>query len=273
MGALQVLWEQFGVKDIFDILIVSFIFYQALFIIHGTRAVQILTGLGLLFALFWIGLSFQLHSLNWLLSHFFDVFIIVFIILFQEQIRTALSFVGGGRKAFSFFADKQDYDFDIEEIVEAVSTLSRQKIGALLVIERKNGLQNYMNTGTSLNCELHSDVLYALFESSGPLHDGAIIISHSKIASAGSFLPLSKNIEIDRHLGTRHRAGLGISEITDAVAIIVSEETGKMSLALDGKFYECENESTVRQYLKHLIVHDFLDLKKEESLEFSGEKI
>lgn len=258
MGAFTVLWDQFGIKDLIDITIVAFIFYQALFIIHGTRAVQTLIGLGLLFLLFWIGISFQLHSLNWLLSHFFEFFILILVILFQDQIRTTLSYVGSGKNIFKLFAESSE-DFDIEEIVESMGALSRENIGALVVIERNNGLQNYMSTGTRLKSKVHSDIIYAIFQSSGPLHDGAIIISDGLISSAGCFLPLSKNIEIDRHLGTRHRAAIGITEISDAVVITVSEETGKISLCINGVFYFCENESILRQYLKHLWLNDELD--------------
>ncbi len=258
MGALSVLYEQFGLKDILDIFVVAFIFYHALFIIHGTRAVQMLIGLGILFLLFWFGLTFQLHSLNWLLSHFFEFFILIIVIIFQDQIRTALSQVGGRKNLFKFFGQDEE-DFDLEEVVETMGALSREKIGALVVLERKNGLQNYINTGTRLKSQVHSDILYAIFQSSGPLHDGAVIISDGMIEAAGCFLPLSKNVEIDRHLGTRHRAALGITEISDAVVITVSEETGRMSICLNGQFYACDNESVLRQYLKHLWLSDSLD--------------
>lgn len=262
MGALSVLWEQFGVKDLIDILVVAFIFYHTLFIIHGTRAVQMLVGLGMLFVLFWLGLTLQLHSLNWLLSHFFEFFIIILVILFQDQIRTALSNVGGGKNILKIFTE-DDEDLDMEEIVEAMGALSRENVGALVVLERSNGLQNYINTGTRLKSQVHSDVLYAIFQSSGPLHDGAVIVSDGLLTAAGCFLPLSKNVEIDRHLGTRHRAALGITEISDAVVITVSEETGNINVCLNGIFYACDNESILRQYLKHLWLNDKLD----ESLE------
>ena len=258
MTWFQQLYLQVGVNDIVDIFIVSILMYQVLLIVHGTRAVQMLFGLLFLIVLYWLGVSFRLYSLSWLLEHFFDSFIIILVILFQDQIRSALASVGGRRLFFSG-ADGKGDDFNFEEIIEACNVLSKQKIGALIVFERTNGLLNFINTGTRLGSQVHSDILYAIFQSSSPLHDGAIVISRGKIAAAGCFLPLSKNIEIDRHLGTRHRAALGVSEITDAIVITVSEETGKINLCLGGNFYECPSENALRQYLKHIWLNNKLD--------------
>lgn len=241
-----------------DILIVTFLLYQGLLIIYGTRAVQMLTGVGILMGLFWIGHSFKLYSVNWLLDHFFDSFFIIAIIIFQDQFRNALATFGTGQRFFGLFKDGEEH-IEINEIVEACQALSREKIGALIVVERNHGLANFLATGSSLFSRVHSDLLYALFQSNSPLHDGAAIISKGKIAGAGCFLPLTRNVEIDRHLGTRHRAALGISEDTDAVAITVSEETGKMNIAVGGTFYYCENSKILRQYLKHLVAREKLD--------------
>lgn len=251
MGAFSVIWEQFGFRDLIDISIVALILYKFLLIIHGTRAVQMLLGVGLLLVLFWVGISFKLHSLNWVLSHFFNYFILILVIIFQDQLRTALSQVGGGKKLWKIFSDVED-DLEIEEIIEAAGAMGRERIGCLIVIERNNGLGNYIATGTKLNASVHSDILYAIFQSSGPLHDGAVIISENKIKAGGCYLPLSKNIEVDRHLGTRHRAALGISEGTDALVIVVSEETGNIGLCLSGEYHFCENESILRQNLKQV---------------------
>jgi len=247
-----------GVKDVLDIFIVTFLLYQGFLIIHGTRAVQMLTGVGILVALFWVGHSYKLYSLNWLLDHFFDSFFIIAIILFQDQFRNALATFGTGQRFFGLFRETDEHE-EINEIVEACQALSREKIGALLVIERTNGLVNYISTGTAMDSNIHTDLFYALFQSSSPLHDGAVIVSKGRIAAAGCFLPLTRNSEIDRHLGTRHRAALGVSEDTDAVAVTVSEETGKMNIAVNGNFYYCENSKTLRQYLKHLVAREKLD--------------
>ncbi|MCO4794161.1 MAG: diadenylate cyclase CdaA [Bacteriovoracaceae bacterium] len=265
MGAIQLILEHVSFKDLVDVFIVSILIYQLLMIVHGTRALQMLVGIGVLFIMFWVGLTFKLYSLNWILSHFFDSFFIISVVLFQDQIRAALATVGSKRSLIGFLR-KQDVQFDFEEIIEACGAMSREKVGALLVLERGNGLLNYMKTGTRLNANVHSDILYAVFQSSSPLHDGAILISGGQIAAAGCFLPLSKNVEIDRHLGTRHRAALGITEVTDAIALTVSEETGKINLSVGGTFYPCENESQLRYFLKQLWLNDKLDTE----MPFSG---
>jgi len=247
-----------GIKDIVDILIVTFLIYQGLLIVYGTRAVQMLGGMGILIGLFWMGHSYKLYSLNWLLDHFFDSFFIIAIILFQDQFRNALASFGTRQSFLGFF--KHDVpDREINEVIETCQGLSREKIGALIVIERNHGLANYIAAGTKLNCELHADLLYAIFQSSSSLHDGAVILDKGKIAAAGCFLPLTRNVEINRHLGTRHRAAIGISEDTDAIAVVVSEETGFISLAIGGQFYTCTDVRVLRKYLKHLLNREKLD--------------
>lgn len=265
MDALHLILENVSYKDLVDVIIVSILIYQLLMIVHGTRALQMLVGIGMLFILFWVGLTFKLYSLNWILAHFFDSFFIIAVVLFQDQIRAALATVGSKRSLIGFLTKKES-DFDFEEVIEACGAMSREKIGALIVLERTNGLLNYMKTGTRLDSKVHSDVIYAIFQSSSPLHDGAIVISSGKIAAAGCFLPLSKNVEIDRHLGTRHRAALGITEVTDAITLTVSEESGNINLSVGGKFYLCDSESKLRYYLKQLWLNDKLD----ENLPYLG---
>lgn len=265
MDGISILLAQMGIKDLVDILIVAVLIYQALLIIHGTRAVQILIGIGFLFILFWVGLSFKFYSLNWILAHFFDSFFIIAIVLFQDQIRAALATAGAGRTFNGIFSRKENI-MDFEELVEACGVMSREKIGALIVLERANGLVNYINNGSSLDGNIHSDMLYAIFQSASPLHDGAIIISNGKMAAAGCFLPLSKNVEIDRHLGTRHRAALGITEVTDAISITVSEETGSIHLSVAGVFYHCKNENVLRLYLKQIWHNEKIELREMEKV-------
>lgn len=259
MSFLQSFIYHLNIKDFVDILIVAVLIYQLLLIVRGTKAVQMMIGLGVLFILFWVGVTFKLYSLNWVLAHFFDSFFIIIIVLFQDQFRSALASVGTQqRNFFSMFNRGQD-DLEIDEIVEACGALSREKIGAIIAIERTNGLLNYINTGTRLESKIHSDLIYSIFESSSSLHDGAIIIRRGKIASAGSFLPLSKNFDIERHLGTRHRAALGLSELTDALVVTVSEETGRINLCVEGVFYFCRTEKDLGQYLRHLWSNENLD--------------
>ena len=166
--------------------------------------------------------------------------------------------MGTRKNILSIFA-KDEYDFEIDEIVEATGALSKEKIGALIVIERTHGLLNYVNTGTRLDSRIHSDIIYSIFESSSSLHDGAIIIQNGKLSAAGCFLPLSKNFDIERHLGTRHRAALGLTEVTDALVVTVSEESGRISLAVEGVFYLCKTEKELGQYLRHIWSNESLD--------------
>ncbi len=242
------LFESFKLADSIDILVVSFILYRFFFIIQGTRAVQVLVGIATFTTLYWFSITFELYSLNWLLKNFFDYFFVVLVILFQEQIRSALAMFG---QAKLFGKRKQDYyNKQIEEVVTACSALSRERTGALIVFERNHGLLNYSSTGTKLDCKIHSDILYSIFQVNSPLHDGAVILFQDRLQAAGCFLPLSKNIEIDRHFGTRHRAALGISEVSDALVAIVSEESGKMSICFNGRFLECADEKALRKLLR-----------------------
>jgi diadenylate cyclase len=259
MSFLTTFLGHLSIKDFVDISIVAVLIYQLLLIVRGTKAVQMMVGLGVLFILFWLGVTFKLYSLNWVLAHFFDSFFIIVIVLFQDQFRSALaSFGTQQRNIFSLFKSSND-ELAIDEIIEACSALSAEKIGAIIVIERNNGLLNYINTGSRIDSRIHSDLIYSIFESSSSLHDGAIIIRRGKIASAGSFLPLSKNFDIERHLGTRHRAALGLSELTDAIVVVVSEETGKINLCIEGIFYNCRTDKDLGQYLRHLWSNEKLD--------------
>lgn len=242
------LFENFTPNDLLDITVVSMILYRFLSTIQGTRAVQVLVGTATIATLYWFSMSMELYSLNWVLKNFFDYFFVVLIILFQEQIRSALAIFGN---ANIFMRKKKSYfDYQIEEIISACMALSRERTGALIVLERNYGLLNYAETGTRLDAKIHSDILYTLFQNSSPLHDGAVIIVENRIQAAGCFLPLSKNIELDRQFGTRHRAALGISEVSDALVVIVSEESGNMSICANGEFYLCDNEEELRRRLR-----------------------
>lgn len=242
----------FTATDFLDIAIVAFILYRFLLIVQGTRAVQMLLGLAALATLYWFSLSYELYSLNWILNHFFDYFFVILIILFQDQIRSAL--VAFGEAKIIGRRKRTRYNVQIEEVVTASTALSREKTGALIVFEKNHGLLNYSLTGTRLDCRVHSDILYSIFQSNSPLHDGAVIIYENRIQSAGCFLPLSKNVEIDSHLGTRHRAALGITEVSDAVVLVISEETGKVNLCHNGQFFYMKNEEVLRKHLRQLLV-------------------
>jgi diadenylate cyclase len=243
---------QLRLVDVLDILAVSVVMYRFLLIIQGTRSMQMLFGMMSLGAIWWISSSYEFYSLSWLLQHFFDYIFIILIVLFQEQIRSVLVAISGAK--FFKNADKSSVDQQIEEVVSACFSLAREKTGALIVFERNHGLLNYSLTGTRLDSRVHSDVLYSLFQLKSPLHDGAIFIYNGLIQSAGCFLPLSKNVDIDREFGTRHRAAMGITEITDAVVVVVSEETGKVKLCVAGKFTNQENGDVLRQNLRRYLL-------------------
>jgi diadenylate cyclase len=198
------------------------------------------------------------------LNHFFDYFFIIIIILFQDQIRQTL--INIGKTSIFKRTTSSLYDEQVEEVVTACGALYREKTGAIVVFEKTNGLLNYAETGTSLNCEIHSDILYSLFQTNSPLHDGAVIISGQKIQAAGCFLPLSKHVEIDRHYGTRHRAALGITEVTDAVVVTVSEETGIMNICYDGTFYAMEDENTLRKFLRKFLTENVREAISEANM-------
>jgi diadenylate cyclase len=258
MNQIIQLFQHINLKDFIDVFIVSIVIYNILVIIRGTRAVQILIGLLAIVILFWFSHSYQFYSLNWILDHFFDSFIVIFIIIFQEEIRMSLASLGKTK----IWGKKHQLDSQkiVEEVIEACTHLASEKVGALIVFERHNGLANYAKTGTILDAKVHSDLIFSIFHNRSPLHDGAIIISDGRLFCVGAFLPLSKNIEIDRHYGTRHRAALGISEETDAVVILVSEESGECKLCVGGVFYQIEDESSLRRQLNTLLSRDHHNL-------------
>ncbi len=239
------------IKDIIDIGIVTVLLYQILYIVKGTRAVQMFIGLLALAILNWVGHYFKLYSLSWILDHFFNSFFILLVIIFQEELRSALA--NFWTKGEFFGASKKDYFSDIEEIILVTKKFSEQRIGALIVFERMNGLSNYISTGTKLNAEVHTDLLYSLFFPKSPLHDGAVIIDKGRIEAAGCFLPLSQNVNVDKHFGTRHRAAIGISEVSDAVVVVVSEETGNIGICLEGKYHQAKNSEQFRKWLIFLL--------------------
>ena len=253
MDILKIFWHQVGLKDAVDILLVTFIIYQSLLIVYGTQAVQILLGMLLLMILYILGNSYDLYALRWILNNFFESLFIITVIIFQSEIRNALASFGRRQYFLSPFLKKQAIDPEINEIVEACTLMSKERIGALLVLSKESGLADYINTGTQMDSSIHSDVLYAIFQSASPLHDGAAILSKGKLAAAGCLLPLSQKATLDRSQGTRHRAALGITEITDAIAIIVSEERGEINIGFKGTLHTCSSASELRQHLKYFL--------------------
>ncbi len=203
--------------DVLDISIVAFIVYRILLLIKGTRAMQMLAGLGILGIVFFLSSTFELFTTHWLLSYFFDYFILIVIVLFQDDLRRALTNVGKN-PFFSGASDEEEQEM-VDEIARSASRLAKEKIGALIVIERETGLKNFIDTGSKLDSKVKAELLYSIFITSSPIHDGAAIITGGRIAAAGCFLPLSKDPNIDKRYGTRHRAALGLTEDTDAIVV------------------------------------------------------
>ncbi len=237
------------IKDIIDIAIVTFIIYRILLLIHGSRAFQMAAGLTIMVLLYLISGAFQLLTLNWILNTFMSSIFILIIIVFQEDIRKALAQIGRP----TFLKIQTEFSYGIEEVVKAVTTLAEKRIGALIVFEREISLKDFLESATILDSKLTKELIVSIFNPKSPLHDGAVIISKGKILAAGVILPLSTNPDIAKDLGTRHRAAIGITEITDAVAIVVSEETGYISLAVSGKITRDITPPTLRKMLSQLL--------------------
>lgn len=252
MQQLGILLTNFRFIDLLDLIAVGLIIYRFLIIVQGTRAYQMLFGIVALAVVWWTSQLYELYSLSWILQNFFDYLFIILIVLFQDQIRSALVSISSARIVGR--GGRNKFDQHIEEVVAACSALSRERTGALIVFEKNHGLLNYSSSGTRLDSRIHSDIIYSIFQTKSPLHDGAIIIYNGVIQAAGCFLPLSKNVEIDRHYGTRHRAALGITEVSDAVVVTVSEETGRINICYNGVFHYMENEESLRKYLRKFLL-------------------
>jgi diadenylate cyclase len=222
----------FSWLDVVDILIVAFIIYQLLLFIRGTHAVQMALGGLVLVLLYWASKLFDLETVNWLLRTFLPYLVFGIIVVFQSEIRKVLAHLGKTPLLGAFQVRKTEEVID--EMVLASTTLSSQRTGAIIVVEREMGLRSYIETGIALDAVLTYDLLVNIFSPGTPLHDGAVVIQGNRVAAAACFLPLTVNPELSRTLGSRHRAAIGVTEDTDALAVVVSEETGIISLVTGG---------------------------------------
>ncbi|ODS32605.1 MAG: hypothetical protein SCARUB_02257 [Candidatus Scalindua rubra] len=240
------------IKSCGEIFIIFILLYTILKIMQGTRGAGILRSLAFTLVIISIGILFflkklELYSVNWLITEFLPVFIIPIIILFQPEFRRAL--VRLGHSPFFRMFIKAEIQVT-KEIVKAITTLSENKIGGLITIEREDGLGNYIEDGIKINSNISSDLISTIFWPGTPLHDGAVIVQEQKIAAAGCLFPLTENENISKTYGTRHRAGIGITEETDAISIIISEETGTVSVAVGGKLEEDVTPDELRKVLE-----------------------
>ena len=252
MGDLLVnLRSSLRVIDLLDVGIVAFIVYRILLLIKGTRAMQMLTGLGILGIGFYLSSMFELFTTHWLFSYFFDYLILIVIVLFQDDLRRALTHMG--KNPFFSAASAEEEREMVDDVARAATRLAKEKIGALIVIERETGLKNFIDTGSRVDSRVKAELIYSIFVPNSPIHDGALIIRAGRIAAAGCFLPLSKDPNIDKRYGTRHRAALGITEDSDAIVVLVSEEAGEAHLVKNGKITTNLTEQELTQSLVALL--------------------
>lgn len=255
------IWQEYPIKLItliIDIVIVIFLAYELLRIVKDSRAWQLVKGIIFLIAATALSKLFNLYILNYLLSAIMDWGVILIIIIFQPEIRRTLEQLGGTNKFSRFFGFEKDIitktKEDIYKVVIAVYELAKSKTGALIVLERDIQIKDIISTGISMEAEVSPQLLVNIFVPNTPLHDGAVVISNNKISAAACMLPLASDKDIARELGTRHRAGIGISKESDSIAIIVSEETGKVSVAKDGTLIADVREDVLKKILISNIV-------------------
>ncbi|KWT83382.1 diadenylate cyclase CdaA [Candidatus Magnetominusculus xianensis] len=248
--------EQIRWQDILDILLVWLVLYRVLLLIRGTRAVEMLIGIGVLLVMSLIAGYLKIYTIDWLIQSFWAYIVIAVIVLFQPEIRRALAQMGKS----SFFRPTSAEELkSLDEIVKAAASLSARKIGALIILERDTSLKDYIEIGTYLDARVTRELLLSIFHPTSPIHDGAVVISGNKIVAAGCFLPITFRPDIDKLLGTRHRAALAVTEETDAVVVIVSEETGSMSTAIAGEI----EKKTDMAHLRNLLTDMFADHGKK----------
>lgn len=242
-----------GIRDVIDITIVALFIYFVLKLIRGTRAEQLARGILVILVLFKISQVLQLHTVNWLMYNLIALGFMAILIVFQPELRRGLEFLGRTSSLRSNFSSKKDsIPQTVQEVCDAVASLSRQKIGALIIFERQTGLNEIIETGTEIGGQISSGLLINIFIPNTPLHDGAVVIKGNKIIAAACFLPLSDNASISKELGTRHRAGIGITEKSDCLALMVSEETGAISTAEHGVISRYLDLETLQSILMNL---------------------
>ncbi len=234
-------------QDVLDIILVSLLLYRLLLFIKGTKAVQMLIGLGVLMLASLLSSYTGLYTMDWIIQSFWAQIVIALIVLFQPEIRRALAQMGETPFLQSFTSAEELKS--LEEIVKATVALANRKIGALIVIERETSLKEFVEIGTPLDAKVTREILLSIFHPTSPIHDGAVVIRGNRIVAAGCFLPITLKTEVDKSIGTRHRAGLGLTEETDAVVLIVSEETGGISMAIGGRLETHLDMGTLRDIL------------------------
>jgi len=246
-------------KPIVEIVILWFVIYHIMLFYEGTRAVYVLRGIVVLLVAFFLFQKFNLGVLNWLYEKLFGISIIAIFVIFHPEIRQGLARLGQ-RQFFGSPFREEELDYMLNQLSRAAENLSKEKIGALIVIEKNDPLTGYIESGILVDARVTSDLIQAIFTPNNPLHDGGLVIQRSRIIAAGCLFPLTQNPDLSRIFGTRHRAALGLSEETDAIAIIVSEERQDMSLVYRGKLYKDLSKEEIISRIK-----DIIKIKKEHA--------
>ena len=255
-----------GFRHVLDILLVAYIFYKLMLVVKGTRSVQILQGiLFLAVGTFFINEVLHLPMARWLLGKFWMAGLVILAVVFQPEIRAALAQLGSQQLSRWIFPGRFEF---VDEIIKALKECAEKRIGALIVLEQDTGLKNYVETGTRIHGEISSELVLSLLHPRSPLHDGAIIISGTQLTAAGCLLPLSDDPQLAKVLGTRHRAAVGVTEFSDALVLVVSEETGQISVARDGRLQRGVDLDKLRDQ-----IYELVRAKSEKSLlRKSGER-
>jgi diadenylate cyclase len=238
-------------QDILDILVVSFIIYRLFLLIKGTRAIQLVIGLIIIFFVFYLSKKLELFTIGWILGNFVGSIVLVIVLIFQNEIRRVL--LALGRNPFFKKITYVDETLFYDELSNACTIMSMRKIGALIVVEREEGLDEFMEIGIRIDADVNTELILSIFQYTSPLHDGAMIIREGKIGAASCILPLTLKDTIDKSLGTRHRAAIGITEVTDAVAVVVSEEKGEISYTHKGEIFTNVSGEKLKEVLKEFL--------------------
>ena len=246
---LEMVMNYLTIRNVVDIAIVSYLFYKMMTMVRQTRAIQLLKGLAVLMVVALFSRILKFQTLSWLLTQFQTMLLVALPVIFQPELRKALEALGQGSIISHQIMSTETYQQMAGEITRAVMSLSSSQTGMLLAIERDIGLKSYAETGVTINADITSEIIQNLFFPKAALHDGATIIRGTKVYAAGCFLPLSENPDISKNLGTRHRAAIGLSEVSDAFIIVVSEETGVISVAEEGRITRHISEETLRDML------------------------
>ncbi|MCC5891946.1 MULTISPECIES: diadenylate cyclase CdaA [Exiguobacterium] len=257
-------------NDVLDIVVVTYVIYKLMMIVRGTKAVQLIKGISIILVSWFLSGFFGLKTLQFLLNQVITYGLLGIIIIFQPELRRGLEHLGRTSNLFgrTSTSDEDKQRQMIEAIVSSAQYMSKRRIGALIAIERDTGLNEYVETGIRMDSHITSQLIINLFIPNTPLHDGAMIIQDGKIAAAACYLPLSESPHIDKALGTRHRAAIGVSEVTDSVTLTVSEETGAVSLAIAGRLYrELDEEALRNKLIQELVIEE-----KETTLSFFNKK-